>query len=38
MHVLSKPEFDGCVRLDELSILLENFGVQKLSKESSEIF
>ncbi len=26
MSVLSKPEFDDCVRYDELAILLSNFG------------
>jgi len=31
MKVLGKPELDDSIRYDELEMLLENFGVQKLS-------
>lgn len=27
IRVLGKPEFDDCIRYDELEMLLENFGV-----------
>ena len=37
MRVLSKPEFDDCVRYSELEVLLENFGAPRMLEPMTEI-
>lgn len=37
MRVLSKPEFDDCVRYSELEVLLENFGAPRMLEPTTEI-
>jgi len=37
MRVLSKSELDNCVKFDELTVMLENFGVKKSYHKETEV-